>query len=261
MRRGRLGDNPSIEWADTGEALGPRAGVVHHPRCGLSASPASDPQFKRQAPQFHLMSLLKRPYISDFADAVCFAHSRQGNSCDRSAILDDLARTSEVARLSRGVTRSRLRVLAEDYVLACAERGPVEHSCHAISHGFATTLQEHPLGDDSPLAITIGNVSYKGDSLYQVTHERIDTILKHGFDPTKTVDVHVWLTLDDMTVVDLSILSTLAAMGLTSGLPRGAGRVVFWRDDSVSEFEYEPLLVDNDFFSKVERGIVVPGGT
>uniref|UniRef100_E6QPQ3 Uncharacterized protein n=1 Tax=mine drainage metagenome TaxID=410659 RepID=E6QPQ3_9ZZZZ len=31
---------------------------------------------------------------------------------------------------------------------------------------------------------------------------------------------------------------------------------MLWRDEVRSDFKYEPLLVDNDFYSKVERGLV-----
>jgi hypothetical protein len=39
--------NPSLEWTATGMALGPPAGVVHHPAVGPSAIPASAAQLKR----------------------------------------------------------------------------------------------------------------------------------------------------------------------------------------------------------------------
>jgi hypothetical protein len=205
------------------------------------------------------MSLLLRPYITDLVDAVCFGYSRSGQSFDREAIAREVASGSSDARRTQAAARTQLRPFAEEYARSCAARGPIEHSCHAISHGFAESLQLLPLGQELPLAITIGNVSYRGTSLYQVTYEKIDAIISHGFDASKTVDVHVWITLQDMTVVDLSLLSTLAAMGLTDSLSPSADQVLIWREDSVSDFEYEPLLVDNEFFLKVERGVVVPG--
>ena len=44
--------NPSLEWTATGKALGPRAGVVHHPSRGPSAFPASAAQLKRYAYEY-----------------------------------------------------------------------------------------------------------------------------------------------------------------------------------------------------------------
>jgi hypothetical protein len=136
------------------------------------------------------------------------------------------------------------------------KRGPIEHNCHAISHGFAATLQQTPFGEVFPLAMTIGNVWFRGNNIYKVTRQKIDQIIREGFVPDKTVDVHVWLTLSNMTVVDLTLLSTLSALGLSESAPSRDDRVLFWQEATPGDFEFEPLLVDNDFFSKVERGVV-----
>ena len=102
------------------------------------------------------------------------------------------------------------------------------------------------------MSITIGNVYYRGQNVYKTTKSKIKQILAEGFQPTKTLDVHVWLTLSDMTVVDLSILSTAEAKG--SEIKKYSdSHVLIWRDGQPSDFHYEPLLVDDQFYEKVDR--------
>jgi hypothetical protein len=51
LPRGAVKPNPSLEGTRTGMALGPPAGLVHHPSGGPSATPARAPQLKRSALQ------------------------------------------------------------------------------------------------------------------------------------------------------------------------------------------------------------------
>ena len=206
------------------------------------------------------MSLVHRPYFSTFVDAVSFQLQREGISSNPDELAANMALKPEVSTRTRKLANSVLLPFAEHYVKSCRSRGPIEHSCHSISHGFAETLQQTDLADELPIAMTIGNVWFRNQNVYGVTRERIERTIVEGFDPDKTIDLHVWLTLSDMTVVDLSILSTLPALGLSASIPQDGSSVLIWREDQQSDFIYEPLLVDNQFFSKVERGIVVRSG-
>lgn len=202
------------------------------------------------------MSLFCSPYHFAFIDAVSYYYQREGIPTDSDDLAKKMALDADSIKQIRKMTASTLLPFAEIYTSACAERGPIEHSCHAISHGFAETFLNTTLKESLPLAITIGNVWFKGANIYGVTRDKVDAVIRHGFDASKTIDVHVWLTLSDMTVIDLSILSTLHSLGLTDSEPPAGNRVMLWRDEVRSDFKYEPLLVDNDFYSKVERGLV-----
>jgi len=148
-----------------------------------------------------------------------------------------------------------LMEFAIHYAGNCAKRGPIEHSCHATSHGFALSLSKL-MGNAAPVAITIGNVMYKGKNLYLSTRESIQNLIQRGFDQSSTVDTHVWLTLPNMQVIDLTIIPTLKAMGIYEPSSLTERQVLCWREDELGDFDFDPILVDNDFFNKVELGKV-----
>lgn len=129
--------------------------------------------------------------------------------------------------------------------------GDIAHSCHAVSQGFYETWMRLP--DVPPLNITIGNVYFQGENLYQVSKTSIKRILNEGNQVDKTIDLHVWLTLDDLTVIDLTILSTLRAKSLLQEQSIDSN-VLIWREEDPGEFRFEPLLIDNSFFQKVDSG-------
>jgi hypothetical protein len=111
----------------------------------------------------------------------------------------------------------------------------------------------HPLSEAFPLAVTIGNVYYRQNNIYKVTRTSIAQTVAEGFRADKNVDVHVWLTLDDMTVFDLTIVPTLISNGL---LAADTPPLLMWRETDQSDFKFEPLLADNKFFERVDTGIV-----
>lgn len=125
-------------------------------------------------------------------------------------------------------------------------------SSHARSDDFFRFWQETKWGEDFHLMVTIGNIYYKGKNIYDTSVDKIRDILAAGVEPGRELNLHVWLTLEDMTVLDLTVLTTMAAKGFdTSGYSES--EVLIWRDGQPSDFVYEPLLVDNNFYEKVDR--------
>jgi hypothetical protein len=137
-----------------------------------------------------------------------------------------------------------------------ARAGSLANRCHAVSHGFLKTWQSHPVSTQHPLFVTVGNVHFRGEDIYGLTPDKLRAILAEGRKPRHNLDFHVWLTWADMTVFDLSILPSLAAMGRLAPGEASAG-VVVWREDQPGDFHFEPLLVDNDFFLKVDTGSTI----
>lgn len=125
------------------------------------------------------------------------------------------------------------------------------HGCHAISNGFLRTWEGTPLAGGFPLAVTIGNVRFRGKDIYGADVQTVLGLLRAGPTSGAELPVHVWLTLDDMTVFDLSIKPTLRAMGVAD---LSGDEVLSWTDREPSDFEFEPLLVDNNFFERVDSG-------
>lgn len=198
------------------------------------------------------------PYLSNFIESVCYFFDCKGQTFDREQLCNNVSNGLESSMRNEAFIESELRLFANNYIESCSLRGPIEHSCHAISHGFFETWQQLPYSEAFPLAVTIGNVWIKGRNLYEVTRPSLERLLLEGFNPDSNVDVHVWLTMSDMTVIDLTIMSTLNALGL-SQTPYEKNRAVFWHETRPSDLSYEPLLVDNQFFTKVERGLITFG--
>jgi hypothetical protein len=197
------------------------------------------------------MSLFYRSYMSRFADAIEFKAQLDGAQLDK----DELIRNISNHCTQITIDMPSLMGFAIHYAGNCAERGPIEHSCHATSHGFALSLS-NLMGNAAPVAITIGNVVYKGKNLYSSTRGSIQNLVQRGFDQSSTIDTHVWLTLSNMQVIDLTIIPTLKAMGIYESPPLMEHKVLCWREDELGDFDFEPILVDNDFFNKVELGEV-----
>jgi hypothetical protein len=147
-----------------------------------------------------------------------------------------------------GRVRQLLETLSAQYL--AQHPGTVTRACHAVSHGFHRTWSLHPLAESFPLQLTVGTVYYQGCNVFEVTRGTIERTVAAGFLNNQTVDVHVWLTLGDLTVLDLTIVPTLRSSGV---LPPGGPEVLLWRADEPGDFVFEPLMLDNDFYERVER--------
>lgn len=147
-------------------------------------------------------------------------------------------------------TRKFLTWLAEHFVEGYP--GDLAHACHAASAGFlhSWNASRRP-GLAGTLSVTVGSVRYKGTPVFETTRAAIAGLIAAGRAPAIDLPVHVWLTLDDLTVIDLSIVPTLVKYG---HLPADTPPVLFWREDAAGDFAFEPLLVDNQFFERVDSG-------
>jgi hypothetical protein len=150
-----------------------------------------------------------------------------------------------------------IKPFAGSYVARLDASTQVAHSCHGVSQGFFETWCTLEIAQAFPLSLTVGNVYYKDENIYGVSKSLIQQVLNEGFQPNKKLGVHVWLTLDNMTVIDLTILSSLALMGKYPTFNGKATPVLIWLEDNPGDFHFEPILVDNNFFTKVDTGKVV----
>lgn len=130
--------------------------------------------------------------------------------------------------------------------------GP-QHKCHSLAQGFITTWNSTPFAKAAPLAVTIGNVYYKGQNIYEATRESILEAIRIG-PTTEKLPMHVWLTRDDMTVIDFAIRPSLIAMGLTEPIAAEESPLLIWKESDPGDFRFEPLLVHNNFFHLVDEG-------
>lgn len=194
--------------------------------------------------------LLRPPYLSQFIDATHYGNERNGMPSNRDELSQVISNLAGEERGTRAFIRNRVKAFAEDFLDGAERKYEIAHSCHATSHYFAQEV-----AGQIGVAVTIGNVYFRGTNVYGVTREKIEDLIREGFNRERFVDVHVWLTTADMTVLDLTVLSSLTALGYTEA-PSSSNRVLVWNEKIPGDLEFEPLLVDNDFYYKVERGVV-----
>lgn len=125
--------------------------------------------------------------------------------------------------------------------------------CHSVSQQFYDNWMSQEVGNIAPVAITVGNVKYKGMEIYQVSKSSVKRIMAKGFCPNESLEVHVWLTFSNMTVLDLTIVPTLISNGLASPSDFDGRKYVIWKEDGDSNFEYIPILQHNNFMYVVDR--------
>lgn len=133
-------------------------------------------------------------------------------------------------------------------------RGVPESACHNVSSSAMMTaiLQANYAEDE--VSLTIGDVAFRGEWMYKVSTESLQKIIEEGRVYEKSLDCHVWLTYRSNHVFDLSVLYNLNKRRWYS-LKAEEDPVIYWNDQSEVtkwELEYKPLLVDNDFFFRVD---------
>ncbi|CAK2021631.1 DUF2612 domain-containing protein [Vibrio crassostreae] len=133
------------------------------------------------------------------------------------------------------------------------------HNCHescetimrAIHQEDSLKLRE-ALFDLKP-QVTIGDVLVKGQPQYKVTKKSIKDIIAEGFNPNKTLNVHVWITLFDGTVFDPTIAATLVAKKMLPPQEMSSMHIQPFGMTNDINITYKPLLIDNEFYSRVDR--------
>lgn len=164
---------------------------------------------------------------------------------------------------SRDIERNCLDKDLQDFLdknLGYAADGFIRNSpsnlanlCHSVSQQFYDNWMSQEIGNIAPVAITIGNVKYRGKEIYKVSRSSVKRVMAKGFCPNESLEVHVWLTFSNMTVLDLTIVPTLISKGLASSSDFGDRRYVIWKEDEGSNFEYIPILQHNNFMYVVDR--------
>jgi len=96
-------------------------------------------------------------------------------------------------------------------------------------------------------------VFYKGRDIYQLTENKLDSVVMDGFQPDQELPLHVWLTLPNLTVVDLTIVPTLLDKGEVLTSQEIESNIIIWKENEPSNFRYVPLLVDNSFMHRVDK--------
>lgn len=105
-----------------------------------------------------------------------------------------------------------------------------------------------------PVTYTIGWVSIDdGSNLFKFDEEFITDKLSapKGF-INGSVNIHAWLTLPSMEILDMSLPTSFAVL---KNKPEGLGAVLAKHADSIIGFSYRPMLVGEDFLFKTGMAI------
>jgi hypothetical protein len=194
-------------------------------------------------------------YLDQFMESISFLSEIDPGSVPHHSLIDireeladcwlerDEACYQQVVSFIRHASAHYMDHLTTDLVVS---------RCHSVSTGFLESYQRHHIGAGYPLFITIGNVFYRGTPLYRHDRDDLKQLIESDADLSVLLDTHVWLTLDNMLVIDLAIAATLRSrFGLDP--KEEVPSPLFWREDWNSDFVYQPLLVDNRFMYRVDR--------
>lgn len=113
-------------------------------------------------------------------------------------------------------------------------------------HLKARSVLEEWLG--CPVYYTLGWIddgTSKG--IFKFDDEVIADKLENGHG-SETINIHAWLTLPSMEIIDLTLCTTLC---IIQGLKGGEGRVLVKKADDITGFSYKPMLVGEAYLSKI----------
>jgi hypothetical protein len=140
-------------------------------------------------------------------------------------------------------------------------------NCHSISECFKQYLHKYTIHNDNEISVTIGDVSFRDEKLYDINKEKLRHILKEG-QKDSPLDVHTWITYKSIYIFDPVIKFNLSFRGLLKlpGFSHSPDRMLIaqpdyrfedcllsWDDSNKQEIDYHPLLVDNGFFHRVDH--------
>ena len=110
----------------------------------------------------------------------------------------------------------------------------------------------------SDVCLTIGSViSDDGDDWFAVSEDDVSDWIANGIDftiPQKLHELHAWLTLPSMEIIDITFLPTFAhAQHLKDPAKRNLefGPIAKYADD-VTGFSYVPIALGNDMATKLK---------
>jgi hypothetical protein len=130
------------------------------------------------------------------------------------------------------------------------EFGEIEISDMAIQClGFNFDLQPFVANYfNCPVYYTLGDILFNSGSLYNADEKKLKKWLKFGYQRfSPGVQLHAWLTLPSMEVIDLTIATSYA---LINGRPENAGGIIASHPDFLP-FKFKPLLIGTEYLERI----------
>lgn len=193
-------------------------------------------------------------YIDEFVESMRFAAKLSGKNIGvthefetLSHYYRDVSKNQDMAEFVRETILQAAKTFVRNTPYGVADQ------CHSISQQFFERCRDIGLTDYCGLAITVGNIEYKGKEVYPTSREHVASALEDGFSPDKPLDLHVWITTVNMFVIDLTVIPTLIGKGLAKPKDFKGSDVVVAKNGVKKTLRYRPILHDDEFMYKVDR--------
>lgn len=113
-------------------------------------------------------------------------------------------------------------------------------------HIQAKAIVEDWLG--CPVWVTLGWIDDNTDrGIYKFSEETIIEKLQNGH-KEKTLDIHAWLTLPTMEIIDLTLSTTISIL---QGRREQAGGVIVKKAEDVTGMSYKPMLLGKSYLREI----------
>ena len=130
---------------------------------------------------------------------------------------------------------------------------PYSYQCLADSHTFLNACLTQRIVNEKYMTLTVGDVSFDGQKLFDVSRSTLKSAVAQGISTQDKPLFHVWLTLADMTIIDLTIINQLVSLNQIRTPASDDEWLNVWRAERKGRFDYHPMLVDDDFLSRLQR--------
>ncbi|MCG3662993.1 hypothetical protein L5F37_06230 [Aliarcobacter butzleri] len=97
-----------------------------------------------------------------------------------------------------------------------------------------------------PVYYTIGYIVIGEKKYFHQDEDSLENILKNGVSTNK-INLHAWLTLPSMEIIDPSIITSCA---LINNMKEELGGVIMNHADEVKNMQFIPMLIGEDFLWK-----------
>ncbi len=88
---------------------------------------------------------------------------------------------------------------------------------------------------------TLGSFHMSGKSSFEFSEDELKQWIQHGIPDFSNIDIHAWLTLESLEVIDATIATTI---GIACNVPEAVGRVIHdLPSDLNGDLSFHPVIV------------------
>lgn len=99
-----------------------------------------------------------------------------------------------------------------------------------------------------PITFTMGYVEFFGNIINRTSEDELKRLLSEGIKPNESLNIHTWLTLPSMEVIDANFYTRYATV---CNQPEFTGLTVMKHADHLKGMRYVPQLIGFDFLETI----------